>query len=330
MPQYVIVEELDDGTKVERLEWGAQSVWFKTNQTFPYCVYDTDGTTVYPVTDAELAGCGGEGTRYIPYSRLSWAAFKDPEWRRREQRRFDLNEYEALPWDLPVIEDHYAHVSVEDGAKVAFTPSADKGMVDVQVRMKPGRYLTKFYPHLSPDKVREYAIALDKAIGVHFAVTADDIVRVYRNGPTSCMSHPTDTYASAPVHPVAVYGSSDLQLAYLAAKDITDPEFRASARALVWPEKKIWVRIYGDEGRLSAALEELGYSETDSFDGAKINVIRTANDKLVLPYLDGDEHGVTLKGNKLRISSHGEYSATGTNGLAEGEGGRGGRGRGRS
>jgi hypothetical protein len=62
MPQYVIVEELDDGTKVERLEWGAQSVWFKTNQTFPYCVYDTDGTTVYPVTDAELAAsCGCRG-----------------------------------------------------------------------------------------------------------------------------------------------------------------------------------------------------------------------------------------------------------------------------
>jgi hypothetical protein len=69
-------------------------------------------------------GAGREGIRYIPYSRLSWAAFKDPEWRLREQRRFDLNEYEALPWDLPVIEDHYAHVSVEDGAKVAFTPSA--------------------------------------------------------------------------------------------------------------------------------------------------------------------------------------------------------------
>jgi hypothetical protein len=80
------------------------------------------------------------------------------------------------------------------------------------------------------------------------------------------------------------------------------------------------VRIYGDEGRLSAALEELGYSETDSFDGAKINVIRTANDKLVLPYLDGDEQGVTLRGNKLRITGECyDWRATGTNGLAEGE-----------
>jgi hypothetical protein len=164
--------------------------------------------------------------------------FKDPEWRLREQRRFDLNEYEALPWDLPVIEDHYAHVSVEDGAKVAFTPSHEKGMVDVQVRMKPGRYLTKFYPHLSADKVREYAIALDKAIGVRFAVTADDIVRVYLNGPNSCMSHATNTYASNPVHPCAVYGDSDLQLAYLAAKDITDPTFVPLPVRLCGPRRK--------------------------------------------------------------------------------------------
>jgi hypothetical protein len=319
MPQYVIFEELDDGTKVERLEWGAHSVWFKTNQTFPYCVYDPDGTAVYPVTDAERQ-VPRKGFRYISYSRLSWTAFKDPEWRRREQRRFDLNEYEALPWDLPVIEDHYAHVSVEDGAKVAFTPSPEKGMVDVQVRMKPGRYLTKFYPHLSADKVRAYAIALDKAIGVRFAVTTADIVRVYLNGPNSCMSHATNTYASNPIHPCAVYGDSDLQLAYLGAKDISEPDFRASARALVWPAKKIWVRIYGDEGRLSAALEELGYSESDSFEGATINVLRTDNGKLVLPYLDGDEQGVTLRGNKLRITDERyDWRATGTNGLAEGE-----------
>jgi hypothetical protein len=59
--------------------------------------------------------------------------------------------YAKLPWDIAKIEDHFAHISVQDGAMISYTPDAAKGELDIQVRTKPGRYLTKFYPHLSAD-----------------------------------------------------------------------------------------------------------------------------------------------------------------------------------
>jgi hypothetical protein len=108
---------------------------------------------------------------------------KNLEWRARERERFSDGEYEGLPceWaDLEPITDHFAHLSTEDGAQVAFTPDEGKGQLDIQVRMKPGRYLNKFYPHLTGDQVRALACAMDKATEVKFAVTEDDLRRSTR------------------------------------------------------------------------------------------------------------------------------------------------------
>src|SRR5215218_3499799 len=298
MPQLILVETLDDGSKIERPEWGQYSPTFKEGNVFPYCVYDTSvGNAIallYCVPDedwgpevavtVDVEWHPRRSVRHVRCSRLSWATYKDPDWEEREARRLRDGTYEKLPWDLDPIPQHYAHFSVDDGAKVAFTPSPEKGMVDIQVRMKPGRYLTKFYPQLTADDVRRLAIALDKQLDVKFAVTAEDIVRVYNNGPSSCMSHPAAHFRCGPdTHPCEVYGDSDLQLAYLSTKPLDDPDFRASARALVWPANKTWVRIYGDEGRLGPALEALGYMETDSFKGALIRVVRDKRGRIVLP-----------------------------------------------
>src|SRR5829696_4667953 len=163
MPELILVETLDDGSKVERPEWGRHAVSFKTASCFPYCVndhsaaieeiayfiadadWDPDGHHEAPVM-SETAWHAVRNIRYVRYSRLSWVTFKDPDWEEREALRLSDGTYERLPWDLEPIAGHYAHFSVDDGAKVAFTPSPEKGMVDIQVRMKPGRYLTKFYP----------------------------------------------------------------------------------------------------------------------------------------------------------------------------------------
>src|SRR5215218_10534460 len=237
MPKLILVETLDDGSKVERPEWGQHSATFKAGNCFPYCVNDSssaDTSLIYCIPDEdwdlnpndynEVAVRVGiewpppQIVRHVRYSRLSWATRKDPCWEEREELRLRDGTYEKLPWDLEPIPQHYAHFSVDDGAKVAFTPSPEKGMVDIQVRMKPGRYLTKFYPQLTADDVRRLAIALDKQLDVKFAVTAEDIVRVYNNGPSSCMSHPAAHFECGPDrHPCEVYGDSDLQLAYLSS-----------------------------------------------------------------------------------------------------------------
>jgi len=160
-----------------------------------------------------------------------------------------------------------------------------------------------------------------------FAANVEDIVRVYENGPDSCMSQGRDNYAS-PVHPVSVYGDSDLQLAYIEAPaDYHDNGIMA--RALVWPERKIYGRVYPtperyyDSARDSAraahyvmvqALEAAGYS-AGRFDGAKISKIE-CDGGFVLPYLDGSQ-SVIDRGEYFEISRHGEIDATSTNGISQ-------------
>lgn len=222
--------------------------------------------------------------RYLSPDEYRFDVYKDPSWRAREAKRFERGTYQALPWELPKILDHFAHVSVDNGAMVAYTPDDEKGQVDRQVRIKPGRYLKKFYPHLTSDEIRALAVLVDKACEVKFAVSGDDIEHVYLNGPNSCMAHGLDHYDSE-THPVRVYGNSDLQLAYLASVSLEHEDFRASSRALVWPAKMIYGRIYGDEQRMSAALEAIGYS-SGTFKGAKLTRIVEDDERLVMPYVD--------------------------------------------
>ncbi len=117
-------------------------------------------------------------------------------------------------------------------------------------------------------------------IELAFADTADDIERVYLNGPRSCMSHPAASYDSDE-HPVRVYAAGDLSIAYLVAKD-EDSE-HITARSVCWPEKKIYSRVYGDD-KLARMLESAGYGE-GSLDGAKVARI-PAGRGFVMPYVD--------------------------------------------
>jgi hypothetical protein len=242
--------------------------------------------------------------------------FRDPEWRAREIARLSNGTYDPLGWSLDPIEDHFAHYSVEQGqSMIAYTPDARKGETDIQVVTKPGRYLTKFYPHLSGDEVRWLACTLDKALEVRFAHSGEDIVTVYVNGPNSCMSHDLDEYSSH-IHPVAVYGDGpDLQLAYLASSDLGNDNFRCSARALVWPAKKVYGRVYGDEHRLVPALAALGY-KYGTLNGAHLQMIENdgRNGGYVMPYIDGCQR-VTNKGDHFTIG--GSLDASSTDGVIQ-------------
>jgi hypothetical protein len=119
-----------------------------------------------------------------------------------------------------------------------------------------------------------------------------------------------------------------LQLAYV-DRDSDYHNKRFAARALVWPERKIYGRVYptperySDNDRIIAraeynglimALEKLGY-QSGRFDGAKIKAIEDSRGNgYIMPYLDGTQ-GVDLVGEYFLINSHGDYSADQTNGL---------------
>jgi hypothetical protein len=127
------------------------------------------------------------------------------------------------------------------------------------------------------------------------------------------MSQAADHYSSF-VHPVRVYGDSDLSLAYLT--DLDDSE-RITARALVWNNKKRHGRIYGDEHRMQRALEIAGFSQGD-FLGARIRNILDdrKKDTYVMPYLDHEQQVTKIDSDWLMIDSNGSIHATQTNGLA--------------
>jgi hypothetical protein len=232
-------------------------------------------------------------------------------WRLREEARFLTGAYASVPWagKLPPIPDHYAHLSTAKAGLIAFTDTPEKAAADIQTPIKPGRYLARFYPNLASHEVRDLQESMPRAAKLRFAITADDIERIYVTGPQSCMSHEAAQF-DGPCHPVRVYGDSDLQLAY-----ITNTAGLPTARALIWAEKKRHGRMYGHETLLAQALERAGY-ESEEFTGARIRRIPVGGDaaQVVMPYIDSDRSFGVIDDNWLCIG--GPYAAEATNGIA--------------
>lgn len=214
----------------------------------------------------------------------------DGAWRKREETRMTDGTYPPMPeaWDLAPIADHFLHLSKDDPKKVAFTESPEKGVLDRQTKMLPGRYLERFYGHLSDMERKRYIAMVDKPEEVLFATTADEIEWVYTHGPESCMSKTKNRY-NGNIHPTRAYGGGDITVAYLKNTD-----GRVSARAVCWQEKKIYGRCYGDESRLRQALDAQDFKDVyirggggEHFDGARIAKVWSEDIKgYVGPYLD--------------------------------------------
>jgi hypothetical protein len=240
--------------------------------------------------------------------------YSDENWTAREFYRLQKT-YEPVPWaDEPwaytdATATHYPHYAMGDPTKLAYTENEAKGKLDVQLVTKPGRYLRKFYGDvLTNDEIEMWTQkwAAREEVSVLFADTPDDIEHVYTNGPSSCMSYDADDFASC-VHPSRVYGAGDLAVAYIKRGG------KITARALVWPEKKIYGRIYGDEGRIKPKLADLGFYY-GSLAGAKLLRIENDCGSIVMPYIDGcgsyDDHGTYC-------TIDGPYSAENTTGLGD-------------
>lgn len=247
---------------------------------------------------------------------------EDSDWRKRERERFESGWYESPSWlsSCPVVllADHFFHVSRIDRASVAFTKSPDRGLADIQTRISVFGYLTQ-YCNFSESDARFWA-------GVHaenyaeyklnFAETAEDIISVYMRGAeesgiSSCMTHDSDDYRSS-VHPLTPYGDSDLSLAYLVRDE------KVIARCMVWQERKIYSRLYGDGSKMADALKVAGFVD-GSFEGARIRRIADSDTgRLVLPYLDSVRRVQKLDSDWLLVSSQGDILADRTDGLESG------------
>lgn len=158
-------------------------------------------------------------------------------------------------------------------------------------------WMTRNYGALTDDIIRVWSETpkAQTAEDVKFATTEDDIQQVYDLGPPSCMGNKPKDFWPTGIHPVRAYAGGDLALAWLPKR--RDPS-KPSQRAMCWPEKKIYSRVYGT-GPLERFLKELGYT-TGNFHGAKLKKIVVKDNQVVLPYIDYHDY-VVERTDHLRI-----------------------------
>lgn len=275
--------------------------------------------------EAYLSRVMGRDSYYGHYAATGRYTVREVDWKRREQRWFDEGCYKAPVWsrepwwtaNATIHREHYVHVSLDDPTMLAFTENADKGQRDIQMRLKPGKYLKKFFGDILTDaQVTFYAEWQAKGerpaanADLHFASTQDEIVEVYEARISSCMKD---------MDCVRVYGAGDLAVAYL--ENDLDGVY---ARALCWPERKVYGRVYPDGGSgdaLISTLRSKGYvslrEKPDGFDGARLLAIESDEgygEAYVMPYLDNCMM-VTLHGDHFTMQRHGELNAQETSGV---------------
>ncbi len=261
------------------------------------------------------------------------------DWRERERGRFERGEYIPL---LSVLagfapKDHFAHVAKKAPSKIAYTQNELKGRADKQSLLSIRSYIDLISPNHIDEDTRVYLErrqrdwAQDQSKELLFAgpgtdkATADLMESVYTNYSqeghgvsNSCMRYTANNFScyvdGRRTHPVRAYAGGDLAIAYT-----VNEEGKTTARALVWPEKKIYSRVYGDDDTLHRLLKDRGYTKSSYYDsnansllGAKLARIELDNGGVLCPYLD-EVQTVSDCGDYLEIG--GELQASQVNGI---------------
>jgi hypothetical protein len=249
-------------------------------------------------------------------------------WQEREHRMFENEVYQhpvwvGEPWWTRVADYFsklYVHISLIDPTAVAFTEDEAKGEADRQTMMRPGKFLQKFLGAgpsglIEHGPLKGWAPAITKMQIAFYAdwhqrgsrppsddvltITEDEdeIVRVYEDGPPSCMVGKSGWYIED--HPVRVYAGGGLAVAYL-----TSVSGEVIARALCWPANEVFGRVYptpsNDEKQaqydeLMSRLKAKGWTsiteDNTVFEGARLKQMTNRWGRYIMPYLD-NEYGV--------------------------------------
>lgn len=206
-------------------------------------------------------------------------------WAKREYARLTQGVYQVsevlnrLNKQFPI----FSHISLDDPKLVAFTPDAQCGENDKQVRLTIGKLISKYLPIISQKCLQEMIIDHESETNPEILwASGQELTDIYKNMGSigACMSK-TDWA----VHPTVAYHTDEIKLAYLKKGDTI------VARTLVYEpkdgSKKVFIRMYPRAHALEKHLNKLGYVVGD-FSGAKLNTVKIKNDQYALPYLDGN------------------------------------------
>ncbi|WP_207184005.1 hypothetical protein [Methylobacterium indicum] len=241
-------------------------------------------------------------------------------WHEVEAERLSSGQFSRFDVEkvgLPVITEHYAYLN--DEGRVSYVPSEEYGAAGRRHDVTAGSYLNRFYTALSPSEVELYEARLRYEGQLQITDDPKRAVEIYQNGPSSCMSGKFKQYGEKH-HPVEAYFAGDLALAYL------EDNGEIIARCLIWPEKKLYTRAYGDLAKIKSLLRAEGYSQGDFF-GAKMQRLTHMYDRrdfFILPFVDkSDSYAgspaslcVVDRGDHFEISERFEgYHCAQTSGL---------------
>jgi len=210
-------------------------------------------------------------------------------WQDREDRRIRHNQAMALPSSFQVYTSqtwyHFPYLSFDFPGKIGYTPNDQYGQEDRRLVLTPGRYFKRFadkpefmIPALL-DEIVARICTLTNSKAYEFTTDPDTIARVYHHGPGSCMDR--KHFSDIRYNPTRAYGGGDLALAYMGPID------HATARCIVWPDRQIYGRVYGDIA-LTHMLRRAGYEEGNrsEFDGARLSVQKNPDGIIMAPYSD--------------------------------------------
>ena len=265
----------------------------------------------------------------------------DSAWHNREQARFDSGEYIPLhEYTAKAVSTYeeknniklFAHISKKNPSLIAYTKDSIKGAQDKQSLLS----IPAFIELIAKDEDSVVKTFLTNIQNEHsnalagddfkLATTEDEIERVYTNYVesgglgVSCMryaSHNFPRVNSRHYHPTRVYAAGDLAIAYQANND-----GKTTARALCWPSKKLYSRVYAtlDNDALHVALKKAGYTQSRYYDrsnpslsGARLLRVENDDGNLVAPYLD-EVGAVSDYGGHLEIQLDGDHCAQDTRG----------------
>lgn len=314
--------ELEDGTAVTLRHYGATAATVEVPEGVdPVKFYVGAGPWDFALDTGMW--CGSQPGEMLRLRNVGTELPAVPaQWKLNAARaaRYRSDE-ERVPWEGAewhkgeAAELHFAHIVMADGVPmVAFFQSEKHGEAGRLTKMRPGRYLTRYFGTALKNEEIEGLTAdvtvQAGALDVRWTQDADEIETIYVNGPRSCMSYPARDYAG-PCHPVRVYAGPDLAVAWLGEQD------DATARAIVWPERKVYGGVYGDVSRMRRLLEEKGFTK-GSFRGARIRLIEADCGEIVMPYLDiADEAAADEAAGVVILGHCGEVETSNTNGVSD-------------
>lgn len=248
------------------------------------------------------------------------------------RRKIHIGEWRLTPWKMQAwfssndaANNRLPHISTVNPQEVAYYQSVDKFIRGIETRTKPGRFLAKFFPNLTPDQVRQYAndyLVATAPKRLHLARTMEEIITAIDEGPSeSCQTRgyynktPNKTPNESPwyaghIHPAACYASGDFEVAYVTDNnnpasivDLHAGAQRITARAICNAKSKTVARIYGDAAKLLPILTSAGYTQVERalVECRLLKIENEGGSGWIMPYVDA---GIGSGGGSLNVEDY--------------------------